>query len=427
MRIGLQGWGSEGDLRPLIALAARIRKSGHEARLVLTPIDGKDYLPLCESLGISLQTVPERMDLTLQQLVRNAKSSDPTKLMTAVLDLTFNPYLEAMYTAALDLCAASDVVVGSNPCWLVKAACLRAGVPFVSLDYIPALVPSREVPPVIFPAWRWLARPAWALTHVMMDMAFTKAPRKFFAEKGLPTIRHAIPDVVFSDRLNLHAASPSFWPPAPDWPDIHCTCGELLMPLEAEAWAPSTALRAFLEEGSEPVLLTLGSWEHMAAERVQKLLMASARHAKTRAIIQTKTSNDEVRDGDLFILPWAPHRRLVPSCSVVVHHGGAGTTHMALRAGKPSVVLPFIIEQRLWAKRVEQVGAGTGLSFWKATPEKVGAMIREAVDSASLQRGASDMAKAMAGEDGSGIATRRLEGLVSGASSAAVGDAKRQD
>jgi UDP:flavonoid glycosyltransferase YjiC (YdhE family) len=37
MRVGLQGWGSEGDLRPLIALAARLRRSGHEARVVLTP------------------------------------------------------------------------------------------------------------------------------------------------------------------------------------------------------------------------------------------------------------------------------------------------------------------------------------------------------------------------------------------------------
>src|SRR5450631_3396333 len=109
MRVGLQGWGSEGDLRPLIALAARLRKSGHEARAVLTPIDGKDYGPLCESLGVALKVVPERMAITLQQLVREASSPDPTKLMTAVLDRTFYPYLEAMYAASLDLCADSDV------------------------------------------------------------------------------------------------------------------------------------------------------------------------------------------------------------------------------------------------------------------------------------------------------------------------------
>jgi sterol 3beta-glucosyltransferase len=412
MRVGLQGWGSEGDLRPLIALAGRLRKSGHEARVVVTPVDGKDYGPLCESLGVALKAVPERMTITLQQLVNDAESSDPTKLMTAVLDRTFYPYLEATYEAALDLCARSDVVVGGPSCWQLKAASLYTTTPFVALDFVP-MVPSREVPPVIFPPWRWLARPSWALLNRMLDMAFTKAPRKFFAEKGLPPIRHAIPDVLFSDRLNLHAASPAFWPPASDWSDIHCVCGELFMPLEADTWAPSAALEGFLRDGSPPVLWTLGSWEYMAPERVRTLLVESARHTKMRSIIQSKTCGEEAREGDLYFLPWAPHRQLAPSCSAVVHHGGAGTTHMALHAGKPAAILPFILEQRVWASRVKKVGAGDWLSFWKASPEKVAALVRRVVGSEPLQRRASDMATAMANEDGPGVAVGRLERLLS--------------
>jgi hypothetical protein len=379
---------------------------------VLTTVDGKDYRPLCASLGVPVTVVPERMEVTLQQLVSDAKSADPTKLINAVLDATFNPYIEEMYAASLDLCAGSDVVVGGPSSWQLKAASLRAGLPFVALDFVPGIVPSREIPPAIFPPWPWLARPAWALLRLMFNRAFRDAPRKFFAEKGLPPIRHVIPDVLFSDRLNLHAASPSFWPPATDWSDIHCVCGEFLMPLEAEAWMPSAALRAFLDEGPPPVLMTLGSWELMAPERVRTMLVDSARHSKMRAIVQTKTMNDEGRDGDLYILPWAPHRRLAPLCSLVVHHGGAGTTHMALRAGKPSVVLPFIFEQRIWAKRVELVGAGHGLSFWKATPQSVAALLQHVAGSAPLHRGASDIAAAMAKEDGTAVAAKRLERLV---------------
>jgi UDP:flavonoid glycosyltransferase YjiC (YdhE family) len=249
-----------------------------------------------------------------------------------------------------------------------------------------------------------------------MDMAFRKQPQKFFAEKGLPPVRHTIPDVLFSDRLNLLAASPAIWRAAPDWSDIHCVCGDFVMPGEVEPWEPSPSLLAFLEAGAKPVLLSLGSMEHMAPERARNLLVGSARHAKTRAIIQTKTSDDEGRDGDVYFLPWAPHRHLAPYSSAVVHHGGAGTTHSALRAGTPSVVVPFIFEQRLWAKRLRQVGAAARpISFWKATPEKVGSRIREAVASESLQRRAWELANAMAKEDGTGVATRRLERLVSGA------------
>jgi sterol 3beta-glucosyltransferase len=58
MRVGVQGWGSEGDLRPLLALAARLRAEGHSAQLVLTAIDGNDYAPSCRALGVPLQCVP---------------------------------------------------------------------------------------------------------------------------------------------------------------------------------------------------------------------------------------------------------------------------------------------------------------------------------------------------------------------------------
>jgi sterol 3beta-glucosyltransferase len=412
MRIGIQGWGSEGDLRPLVALAARLRREGHAPRLVLTPIDGKDYAPLCRALGVPLSVVPEHVPVTVQQLVRDAKSANPMKLMAAVLELTFFPHLEAMYAAALDLCAASDVVVGGSAAWVVKAAALHAGVPFAAVHYYPGVVASRHVPPPILPAWSWLNRPGWALVGLMMDMGFRGPAAKFFAQKGLPPVRHAIPDALFSDRLNLHAASPSFWPPPPDWGPLHFVCGELSLPEEAEGWQPSPALAAFLAGGPPPVLLTLGSMEHMAPARARDLLVRSARHAGVRAIVQTKTSDDEGCDGDLYFLPWAPHRALAPRCAAVVHHGGAGTTHAALRAGKASVVLPFIFEQRLWGNRLRAVGAaGAPLSFWKATPEKVAARIREVMEVEALGERAAGMGRAMAAEDGAGAAVEALVGL----------------
>ena len=61
--------------------------------------------------------------------------------------MTFYPYVEAMYAASLDLCASSDVVVGGSSCWQLKAASLQAKVPFVALDFVPGIVPSRVIPP----------------------------------------------------------------------------------------------------------------------------------------------------------------------------------------------------------------------------------------------------------------------------------------
>jgi UDP:flavonoid glycosyltransferase YjiC (YdhE family) len=132
-----------------------------------------------------------------------------------------------------------------------------------------------------------------------------------------------------------------------------------------------------------------------------------------RAIIQTKTSADEGRDGDLYFMRWAPHAWLAPHCALFVHHGGAGTSHAALRAGLPSVVLPFIFEQGLWAKRLRQIGAAErALSFWRAKPERVGDRIRALLASERARHSAGRLARAMEHEDGAATAARRLELLL---------------
>ena len=43
----------------------------------------------------------------------------------------------------------------------------------------------------------------------------------------------------------------------------------------------------------------------------------------------------------VLLIGSAPHDKLFPMCSAVVHHGGAGTTAAGLRAGKPTVIVPF--------------------------------------------------------------------------------------
>jgi sterol 3beta-glucosyltransferase len=414
VRIGIQSWGSEGDMRPLVALADRLRRAGHEPRLVLTPVDAKDYGPVCKALGISLKLVPEPMDFSLEELHRRINSTDSGKLMRALVDHAFYPFLEAMYAASLELCATCDVVVGHFSAWSAKAAAVKTGARFAALHYYPGVIPSRHVAPPGFPTWRWLNRPGWALINVVLNLAFRSRAAKFFASKGLPPVRQVLDDLMLSPQLNLLAASPSLFPPPPDWSTAHRVCGDFTMPDEHEPWEPSPSLRAFLDGGEKPVMLSLGSMEHLDPQRARNLLIASARQAGVRAIIQTKSSErrEEGQDGDLYFLPWAPHRRLLPLCSAVVHHGGAGTSHSALRAGKPSFVLPFIFEQQMWAARLQAAGTAEGfLSFWKATPEKIAPRIRQAAQSEPLRQRAAEIASAMAREDGTGTATQLLEAL----------------
>jgi UDP:flavonoid glycosyltransferase YjiC (YdhE family) len=52
------------------------------------------------------------------------------------------------------------------------------------------------------------------------------------------------------------------------------------------------------------------------------------------------------------------HARLFPRVEAVVHHGGAGTTHTAARAGVPQIVVPHVLDQFYFARRVHELGVG---------------------------------------------------------------------
>ena len=411
MRIGIQGWGSEGDLRPLVALGARLKAAGYSVRLVLSPVDGMDFDPLCRSLDLPLKLVPEKQPNDLASLCAACSSPDPTKISRELNRKAYDPYLEQLYESALELCAQSDLVVGLFFTSYVKAACLKSGVPFVAVHYFPGMIPSRVLAPPLFPRWSWLAPASWAVLGAMMDLAFLKPTAKFFAGKGLPRVRSTLREALVSDRLNLLASSPTLFPPAPDWGEKNLVCGDFVLPEAATPWEPSAGLREFLEAGEKPVLVSLGTMEHFAPARARDLVSGAVREARLRAVVQTKIG-DEGRDGSLYFLRWAPHRLLAPRCSAMVVHGGAGTSHAALRAGLPAVVLPFIIEQRQWGGLLHRAGsAPRPLSFWKATPRRLAALLREATGSERLRARAAALAAQVAREDGTGKALQALERL----------------
>jgi UDP:flavonoid glycosyltransferase YjiC (YdhE family) len=95
-------------------------------------------------------------------------------------------------------------------------------------------------------------------------------------------------------------------------------------------------------------------------EKTTKLVVASLQRAGQRGILLSGWGglSSETHSDEIYLAEALPHDWLFPRVSAVIHHGGAGTTGAALRAGVPSLVVPFMADQSFWGNRVFKLGVG---------------------------------------------------------------------
>ena len=115
---------------------------------------------------------------------------------------------------------------------------------------------------------------------------------------------------------------------------------------------------------------------------------------------------------DVWVEQSVPHTALLPHVDVAIHHGGAGTTHAMIRAGVPSLIMPFLADQPWWANRLHREGLGPpALSRTTTNPETIAQAITAALGcSDRLQSAALQMSH----DDGLQEALRILEDAEAG-------------
>ena len=111
------------------------------------------------------------------------------------------------------------------------------------------------------------------------------------------------------------------------------------------------------------------------AEVLRGLASAPVQVVVTVGVDQDPTALDGIA-ANARIERYVPQQDLLPTCSVVVHHGGSGTMFGALAHGLPQVVLPQGADNYVNADAIANAGLGVALR-----PDAVSAeAIRDAVD-----------------------------------------------
>ena len=200
----------------------------------------------------------------------------------------------------------------------------------------------------------------------------------------------------------LYGFSPSVISAPSDW-DHNTHITGYWFTDETEDWQPPTALLDFLRSGSPPVYIGFGSMSNRNPEQTADLVIQALEMTKQRAILLSGwggLQKNNVPDS-IFMIDSIPHSWLFPRVSAVVHHGGASTVAAGLRAGVPSIVIPFFGDQPFWGQRIADLGVGTKpIPRKKLTAEKLANAIREAVTNQEMRQNAQRLSKQIQAEDG---------------------------
>jgi UDP:flavonoid glycosyltransferase YjiC (YdhE family) len=411
MRLAILASGSRGDVQPHLALGQALLRAGHVVHLVthdnfgaLVRAHGLEFWPV----AFDVQAVAES-----DAMRRRVEGGNFLLLMTEMARAARQGAL-CLAEAALAASQGVDLLLaGMGGLYTALAVAEKRRLPLVQAYLVP-FTPTGAFPGALFSQFSalrspWLNRASHHLTRQLIWQGFRAAdavarrqilglpPAPFWGPYASPPAR---------DLPVLYGFSPAVLPARPDWPGSIQVTGYWFLDPPVD-WAPPSALVDFLNAGAPPVYVGFGSMSSRDPRATADLVLQALQRTGQRALLLNGWGG--LRPADLpptvFPLDALPHAWLFPRVAAVVHHGGAGTTGAALRAGVPSIVVPFFGDQPFWGQRVAALGVGPRpIPRRQLSPERLAAAIQTAVTDSSMRRRAAALGSTLQAEDGLGRA-----------------------
>ncbi len=424
MRITLVGIGSRGDVEPYIALGLGLRAAGHEIRIAAQT----GFRHQVERSGLAFAPIdydPATLLGSEEGVSWMESGRNPVAFLWRMV-AALRPIVLRVAEDVLAATADTDVVVGSTLAVSAYHVAEARQITYVGA-FLQPLHMTRAFPAVVFPRddlGPWGNRMSGRVGALALELPFRAQMNQWRRERlGLPPVR----DVDFVARLAreqvpvLYGFSQLLVPKPRDWPASVQPCGYWTLPAE-RSWEPDPRLAAFLEDGSPPVFVGFGSMRPRDPRRTSAMVVDALRRAGRRGVLAAGWAGLEATGDDVLVVEEVPHDWLFPRCAAVVHHGGAGTTGAAVRAGVPSFAVPFFADQFFWGVRTARLGVGPEpIPARRLEPARLAAAIRMAVEDPRMRAAAAAAAARLAREDGIRTAVDALTSAVGRRAGSAAG------
>ena len=407
LRLVALTFGTEGDSRPMVALCRGLVDAGHDV-VLLCEQAGQSYAAAC---GVPFVPLAGDMAAALQSASAEFLRSggDVTHTARALAEIA-RINTAAWMRATLEHAMHADAIVAAGLAIYVGLSCAEhLKLPAIGAGLQPML-PTREFASPFLPPWR-LPGIVNVLSHRLVLGLMWRAFRGAINDARRDVTHQRPRRAEFDGYPVVCGISPALVPQPRDWPARFVIAGHWWLAHDP-AWTPPPDLAHFLDAGEPPVYIGFGSMVGFDREQLRTRVVEALDGRRALLFSGWSGFGAGVLPSTVLQIGPTPHDWLLPRTRIVVHHGGAGTTHAAVRAGVPSIVAPFAGDQPFWADRLMRLGVAP-----PPIPQKTfsAQRLRESLALASagpMQARARGIGAAMSREHGVANAVAHIESWV---------------
>jgi UDP:flavonoid glycosyltransferase YjiC (YdhE family) len=409
MNITILALGSRGDIQPYVALGSGFQQAGYSVRLAAP----ENFRSLAVRYGLDFHSIgPSSQEVMAGETGRRMMTTgENAPAFMYELSRLLSEHAQEGLAQSLKACQHTDAILCNSFALMGFHIAEAMNIPCAGAWIYP-LNRTAQYAPMGSPAWfHFPGRFNW-LTYLIDEQIIQHAFRHIFREwrqtLGLPPL----PITGFYEHLykrripQIYGYSPTVVPRPTDWPERFVVSGYWFLN-QAEGYEPSNALLEFLKAGPPPVYIGFGSVVGNDTAHLTKTILGAVKDSDQRFILakgwgglDLDSSNPQA-DSRIFVVDNIPHDWLFPKMAAIVHHGGAGTTAAAIRAGVPSVIVPFSGDQPFWGQRIQELGAGPApILHTRLTAERLVRAIHAATNDKTMQERARWIGERIRAEDG---------------------------
>jgi len=394
--------GTRGDVQPFVALAIELKRLGKDVRIAVT----RNHEEFVRSYGIDFYSIDvdfETLHVDKNMIQEAQQADNPLKMFFSFQKMKkYGVHMVKHYFAA---CEGSESIVYHPGMAIGFFAAEKMGIPSVLATPFPLNKTKEQTSVILYgkvPSKPGINSFSFSILQNMLWMASDASLKPFWKGKfghlpahyGCPFERHI-------DRRHpaIVSCSSYIFARPTDWNENIHQNGYWFLE-EQNEYIPPTELVDFLNKGEKPIYIGFGSMViGEETEKVLKIIIEGLAITGNRAIISWMGKLQNIPE-TIFTVENIPHSWLFSKVSAVCHHGGAGTSAAGFKAGIPSIIFPFALDQYAWAQKAYDLGIGPKpIPIKKLTSEKFAESIRYAMQEKVISN-AKELAKNIASENG---------------------------